>query len=218
MRYTIRYVIPVLIVSIVIFLLYFFIMKGVEDRFESELFPEEGPHLFRAKADRLVLRKEPFSNSPALKEEPVERFAPIHFDQARYRTLTPGRVEVKQSTYLEARRFGKIHSLSVEDYISNKYPSKNYLLKEGAPLEYLQYRAEGACLIRVQQEVYEVEQCPFADLNRGFQRLSDETTELWIRIVNERKEPLGWISANDPSIEELNDPEDIKKYMEDKNN
>ena len=158
--------------------------------FESELWPGEGIPVLVAGARQLTLRREPSSAAAANPPIAVKFGSRVQFDQTRYQTLRSGLAAVQTATSLSGRKLGGLNYLSEEEYYSGKFPTQSFELQAGAKIEFLQYRAEGSCLMRFGGDVVDVTECP--DLSGpGFRSLRKAEVLWWVRVVVAGK-PRGW--------------------------
>lgn len=69
-----------------------------------------------------------------------------------------------------------------KDYYSGRFPNAKVGVAPGTTLEYLQYRAEGTCFVRIDKDVIDASPCPDIDKN-GFKLEKEPKTELWIHLT-----------------------------------
>jgi hypothetical protein len=73
---------------------------------------------------------------------------------------------------------------------------------KGDEIVFLQYRAEGECLIANQGEVIAVECCPWLADNSELVLAAPPTYETWVQPVDANEKPLGWALADGSLIVE----------------
>ena len=66
----------------------------------------------------------------------------------------------------------------------------NIAYQKGTSLEYLQYRAEGTCFVRLMGEVIDTDVCPAFD--DKFRVMAEPVTEWWVRVLISGK-PKEWL-------------------------
>lgn len=159
-------------------------------QFTSELWPGEGIPVLIAGARQLPLRREPNAGSPANKPLAVRVGSRIHFDQSRYQTLRSSWIVVESAATLSGRNLGALRYLSKEQYYADNFPNRSFILQAGTKIEFLQHRAEGSCIVRIDAEVIEVNECPNATDAR-FRWLGKAEVLWWVRVTNGGK-PRGW--------------------------
>jgi hypothetical protein len=126
----------------------------------------------------------------------------IDFDLKLYRNISPGIIKTKKPVTLTGRNLGPISHLSRSEYYSGKMPRKNYTFEKGDSFEYLQYRAEGSCIIKWKSEVYVIEYCPWIDVeNTQFSIDTEPVNERWIRVIKNHV-PLGWLLIDVDLVDE----------------
>ena len=169
--------------------------------FDSELWPGEGKPSFFTKTNILIIHKEPTTKSPIKNELKTGKGERIHYDMTRYRNIKPGIVKTNESVILTGKNLGSISYLPRSEYYYTKTPYKDYAFKKGDDFEYLQYRAEGSCVVRWKSEVYVIEYCPWLDIeNKAFTVEADPVNEWWIRVIKNNA-PLGWLLIEEHVVE-----------------
>lgn len=163
------------------------------DAFESGLWPGEGRPVFIAGAD-LTLQKAPVKNSREIPNLKILKGRKIDFQETRYRTVKSGAIVAKAPVSLSVTSYGKGDYLPPDAYY-HQGMKKNIDLKSGDSLEYLQYRAEGECLIKLNGEVLAIPP------HENIRIASEPLTEWWVLAVDKQKKPLGWILIDDKTVE-----------------
>jgi hypothetical protein len=161
-----------------------------EPVFQIELWPEEGIPAFEATGEPLRLHETP--NRAALVTYVVETTAgtPIEFDGTRYQTWEPGTIEVLEAAVIGGRDMGAVQHLTRDQYYSLDFPHEEWRVVPGDTIEYLQYRAEGTCFVRIEGVVVNADLCP-AFLQDAFLVATEPVTEWWIHAtIGER---TGWL-------------------------
>ncbi len=169
--------------------------------FESELWPGEGRPAFEAASDSLVLLEAPLPSAAVARTMPVDRGTQILFDSTRFQTVEPGQFRVLMDTVLVGRNLGPTRYLSRGDYYNGKFPREHRRITAGETIEYLQYRAEGTCFVRVDGAVFEAEPCPLVQ-QALFELVDEPTVDWWIRVIVE-EEPRGWLRVEDSAVREV---------------
>lgn len=167
--------------------------------FEIELWPGEGRPQFQAVATALAIRETPSMSATITRRLAVTKGQQIRFDETRFLTIESGEFEVLSATTLTGRSLGNTRFLSREAYYRGPFPFAEVPLKDGERIEYLQYRAEGTCFVRVGADVIDATPCPTQD-ERTFRVLGEPKTEWWIRIVVGGV-PTGWVMVEQATIQ-----------------
>jgi hypothetical protein len=123
----------------------------------------------------------------------------IFFDQTLYRTTQAGQIRAVADAVVEGRLLGSVSKLSVDQYYNGSSPTQQIKVEEGETFEYLQYRAEGTCFVRISGRVVDADPCP-AFVN-SFVVAAEPQTEWWIHIVAGQI-PAGWLRVDDGSVAE----------------
>ena len=163
--------------------------------FEVDLWPGEGRPVFEAVARRLRLHERPSESSKVVETLMVRPKQRLMFDGTRYRTIKAGRFLVLASSSLTGRRLGEVSQLSRSDYYSGKFGPASVGVMPGDSIEYLQYRAEGTCFIRIAGSVIDADPCP-TQKKAEFRLEAEPATEWWIHIILDGK-ALGWLLVSD---------------------
>jgi len=168
---------------------------NMAEAFDSDLWPGEGMPRFAAKAEFLTLHKAPSQSSPVAVKYRAVVAQEIRYDQTRLRTLRAGKVTAKVAGAWSGRRFGPISHLSKAQYYSQAAAWTDYAYSAGETFEYLQNRAEGACLIKYRGDVLEIDWCPWLDRNTtsDFEMSVAPEIQWWIRVIGDNKHPMGWL-------------------------
>src|SRR5689334_71839 len=165
------------ILSIISFLI---LLQSNGAIFESDLLPGEGPYEFEAAATRLQLHELPFPSSRISQTIKVSDHQRLPWDDQRYRTIKVGHIRVLKPSSVDGRVMGPIRHLSVKDYQSDLFRRIEIEVTPATNIEYLQYRAEGNCFIRIKNDVIEAG-CPWGDKS-AFKLDSEPKTEEWIHL------------------------------------
>jgi hypothetical protein len=170
--------------------------------FDSELWPGEGKPTFFSETNTLILYEEPTTKAPIMNEFMIGKGEKINFDMTRYRNIRPGTIKTKKSVTLTGKNLGPISYLSRSEYYSGKIPRKNYTFKKGDSFEYLQYRAEGSCIVKWKDDIFSIEYCPWLDVeNTQFTIETEPVNEWWIRVTKGHN-TLGWLLIDKSTVEE----------------
>jgi hypothetical protein len=174
---------------------------GHATMFEIDMWPEEGRPVFRAVAKTLQLRAAPSSSSPVVATVPVPVGRRLAFDQTLYRTTRAGTFASLKAVVLAGRDLGNITSLAKAQYYSAKFPPISVSVGAGVTIEYLQYRAEGTCFVRLDQHVIDAAPCP-NQLPDQFQTRLEPTTEWWIHLTVSPR-AVGWVLVSPGTVKEI---------------
>lgn len=169
-------------------------MQAAGVAFESELWPGEGIPVFEAVATHLSLHEQPSATSKVIRQLTVKPKQRLVFDETRYRTITPGRLTALASASINGRMLGDVTRLSKADYYSGKFPRAAINVSGGDAIEFLQYRAEGTCFVRVAGKSIDAELCPAQ--RKDFRLDVEPRLEWWIHITVNGK-PAGWLLVTD---------------------
>jgi hypothetical protein len=167
--------------------------------FDIDLWPGEGIPVFGASSTSVTLREFPSASAPITKVATVSRDQRLTFDDTRYRTVEPGRIRVLAAARVSGRMIGNVTRLTRQDYYSGKYPPAAIDVVPGMTFDYLQYRAEGTCFVRMNGQVIDADPCP--DNPPLFIVETQPKTEWWIRTAIDTA--VGWALVTDSNIKVL---------------
>jgi hypothetical protein len=159
--------------------------------FESDLWPGEGIPVFEAVAQQLRLQELPSAASRVVEILTVKPKQQLTFEGTRYRTMKVGQFRVLAPTAVTGRRLGGISRLSKPDYYSGKFGPARVDVAPGDTIEYLQYRAEGTCFVRIAGAVIDADPCP-TQKKAEFTLVAEPVTEWWIQITV-AGQSVGWL-------------------------
>jgi hypothetical protein len=168
--------------------------------FEIELWPGEGRPRFEAVAGELAIREAPSLSAKVVRRLPVTKGQQVAFDETLYRTIEAGHLEAVAVVNISGRVLGTTRLVTRDAYYKGQFPERAVTVKAGDVVEYLQYRAEGTCFVRVADQVIDADPCPAEDA-RAFRVMSQAKTEWWIRLVSDRV-PLGWVVVDGTTVKE----------------
>ena len=169
--------------------------------FEIDMWPEEGRPVFEAVGPPLQLRAAPSSSSPVIATLAVAAGQRMIFDDTRYRTIVAGAFVAVRDATIEGRDLGNIATLSKADYYSGKFTRMSVDVKRGDSVEYLQYRAEGTCFVRIRSRVIDAALCPNQRPDQ-FQTTLEPITEWWIH-VSAGQSAAGWVIVTAATLKEV---------------
>jgi hypothetical protein len=148
--------------------------------FQTDLAPGEGPRVFVAMMKTVRLHDAP-STASRVRAVTVSVKEPLPYDAVRYRTIVAGLLRVVSPAIVEGRMIGPVTELFSKEYFGN-FPNVKVDVAPGTTVEYLQYRAEATCFVRVGKNVIDASPCP--DINKdAFKLEKEEKTELWIHVT-----------------------------------
>ena len=149
--------------------------------FETESWPGEGVPVLIAVKDNLLLYTQPRSDA-ATRSIPYKAGWRVPFDETIYRTV--------RSSWIEVKNTGTVLIWCNED--------RSQRFMAGDTIEYLQYRAEGTILARIEGEICEVPLYLEEDVFGT--EYDDPTTEWWTRVIYRDGSSPGWLLTTDGQV------------------
>lgn len=168
---------------------------GMPGWFYSTFGPGEHPFYARATVN-VPLYSSPDRNSARVIGDEVHAGEVIgNRGGIRFRTVRSGELLIKNPLSLPGHNFGAIDVLALES------PStlKTYSFEPGRVLEYLRYRGEGFCLVRIDGEVVEIPEPPA----KSAELRKKPETELWIGVLGAFESGRGWALFDDSSFSRI---------------
>ena len=95
---------------------------------------------------------------------------------------------------------GPARRVSAKEYTSNKFSEVKIEVKPGMDIEYLQYRAEATCFVRIGRDVVDAAPCPNID-ESAFKLETEPKTELWIHVSLSNSG--GWLLVTGTTAKEV---------------
>lgn len=157
------------------------------------------PHL-QVIADQLPIRESPVATAPVARQLRWPRGQELTFDQSIFRTLKSGKFDAIAKTKVTGRILGNIKHMTAEEYYNGEYPTRTLDVEKGEAVEYLQYRAEGTCFVRVGGQLMDADPCPTEE-DGTFKLALEPEAEWWIRVTQAGK-PVGWLLLNEKQVKE----------------
>ena len=169
--------------------------KETPIEFASDLWPGEGIPVIEMQRALLPVYAEPDPASTVvdtLRGRVGER---VVFDSTRYQTLTSGAITVPGGFTLTGRNLGNVRRLTLDRYYQPSAPETSTPISGADTIDFLQYRAEGTCFVRVKTDVIDAQPCP------GFgpesvTTVRDPVTRWWV-FVRGAAGAQGWIVVSD---------------------
>lgn len=169
-------------------------------QFAIDLWPGEGIPVIEARRAVLILRTAPDSTAPVADSLIGRIGRRIAFDSTRFQTRRVGEGRVVTPLHVVGRDLGELTHLTRERYYNERAPDVSIPLASRATIEFLQYRAEGTCFVRIERRVLDAQPCP------GFGKESVEVvrqpiTEWWIFVRSDGA--YGWLMVSDSTAQSV---------------
>lgn len=165
--------------------------------FECDLWP--GERLFPERLEvacRVELRDAPSDVAKTLPGVTVGPGQAFNFEQTRYVTREAGAFIAVAATKIHGRVLGPIWHLSKDSYYHGGSGYADIPVAAGTHVEYLQYRAEGTCFVRLRGEVLDADMCPL--YVTGFQLLKEPIVDKWAAVTVGKS--TGWLKVDNECV------------------
>ena len=168
-------------------------------QFTIDLWPGEGIPIIEARRAVLMLRAAPDSSAPVMDSLTGRVGRRIAFDSTQFQTRRSGELRVVTPLLVAGRDLGGLTHLTRDRYYHAPGPDVSIPLAPPATIEFLQYRAEGTCFVRIERRVIDSQPCP------GFGKESVEVvrepvTQWWI-FVRGQGGAHGWLLVSDSTAQ-----------------
>ncbi len=170
--------------------------QGMPVVFECDIWPGEGRPRLRA-FEPLALHAQPTAEA-SVSRLTVPTSEDLVFDQVVTRTRAAAPVKVLQPTSMSGLQFGAVVRVSRDEYYGSRVVRGHVNVTPQTRVEYLQYRAEGECFVRVDGVVWAVEDCP-TRFDDAYAVEGEPVVELWARIVHQGR-PRGWVLVDGKGV------------------
>ena len=169
-------------------------------QFSVDVWPGEGIPVIETKRAVLRLRAAPDPESPVVDSIHGRVGQRLLFDSTRVQTIRSGSLRAVQPLRVVGRDMGESSHLTLARYYASDQAVSIPVLAPGT-IEYLQYRAEGTCFVRINRRVIDAEPCP------GWGRESVElvahpATRWWIRVRGQGGSH-GWLLVSDSTAQSV---------------
>lgn len=164
--------------------------------FEVGLWPGEGIPVIATVRDTVVLRASPDPDGAVVGRLVLRSGHRIAYDSTRFQTIIPTRLRTENDVSVSGRYLGSLRYLSRDQYYSAAFGDTTVIVTAADTLEYLQYRAEGTCFVRVAFDVIDADPCPLRDTVR-VRMLGHPATRWWVYV--RMPEGTGWLMVSDTS-------------------
>jgi len=162
--------------------------------FEVDIWPGEGIPIVNAAHVNLPLREAPNTSAAIVGRLTTKAGERIRYDSTRFQTVRPAVVRITGEAAVRGRSLGTLRHLSRDEYYSNAFPDTTISLNPSVAMEYLQYRAEGTCFVRIGNQVVDADPCPIMDTTK-FSVTGKPETLWWIRALGSTVS--GWLLISD---------------------
>jgi hypothetical protein len=163
--------------------------------FAVDLWPGEGIPVIELQRSSLPVRAQPDPAAEVVDTLRGRSGQRVAFDSTRYQTIATGAIEVLQPFQLTGRDLGDVKRLTLDRYYQSGVTEISIPLATPGTIEYLQYRAEGTCFVRVEQRVIDAEPCP--GFGRESVKVVREPVTRWWVLTRGSKGAIGWLLVSD---------------------
>ena len=169
--------------------------------FTVDLWPGEGIPVIEAQRERLPLHESPDPSSPAVDTLRAKIGQRVAFDSTRFQTIESGRMRAIDSLLVNGRAMGDVAHISREQYYVLSQPEVAIPVALQSTIDFLQYRAEGTCFIRIDRLVIDAQPCPgFGKESVAVER--EPVTRWWIRVRGQG-DAFGWLLVSDSTAQSV---------------
>lgn len=164
-------------------------------QFAIDLWPGEGIPVIEMRRAILPLRAEPDPSAPFVDTLRGQVGRRVPFDSTRYQTLEAGTIRFVVPSKVTGRDLGLVRHPPLDLYYNATLAEVTVPMMAHATVEFLQYRAEGTCFVRIAQRVIDAQPCPGYGMD-SVHVVREPVTRWWIRTRGIRGAP-GWLIVSD---------------------
>ena len=170
-------------------------------QFAIDLWPGEGIPVIEARRAVLLLRSAPDPDSPVVDSIKGRVGQRVAFDSTSFQTIRSGALRVVTPLVVAGRDLGESTHLTRDRYYMGSTKETSIPVAASGTIEFLQYRAEGTCFVRIERHVIDAQPCP------GFGKESVEViahpvTRWWI-LVRGQGGSQGWLLVSDSTAQSV---------------
>lgn len=162
--------------------------------FAVDLWPGEGIPVIQVQRASLPLREQPDPRAPVVDTLRGRVGQRVAFDSTRVQTIGAGAIEVLRPFQLTGRELGDVRRLTLDQYYQS-LPDVSIPLASPMTIEFLQYRAEGTCFVRVDRRVIDAQPCP--GFGRESVKVVREPVTRWWVLTRGSAGAQGWLLVSD---------------------
>jgi hypothetical protein len=163
--------------------------------FTADIWPGEGIPVIELRRTALPVLAEPDPSAAVVDTLRGRVGQRVTFDSTRYQTIESGSVAIQTSFTLTGRDLGDLKRLTLDRYYQPNVAEVSIPLTAPTTIDFLQYRAEGTCFVRVQGKVIDAQPCPGFG-SESVSVVRDPVTRWWI-LVRGAGGVSGWILVSD---------------------
>lgn len=163
--------------------------------FAADLWPGEGIPVIETQRPSLPLRAQPDPDAAVVDTLRGRIGLRVAFDSTRVQTIVTGAVDVLQPFQLTGRDLGDVRRLTLDRYYQSSVPEVSIPFDAPATIEFLQYRAEGTCFVRVERRVIDAQPCP--GFGRESVKVVREPVTRWWVLTRGATGVQGWLLVSD---------------------
>jgi hypothetical protein len=169
--------------------------------FAADLWPGEGIPVIELRRPAVPVYAQPDPTSAVVDTLRGRVGQRVAFDSTRYQTIESGTIRIHTSLELKGRDLGDVTHLTLDRYYHPNAVETSIPLTASSTVEFLQYRAEGTCFVRVQNTVIDAQPCPgFGPESVSVVR--DPVTRWWVLVRGEKDKP-GWLLVSDSTAKSV---------------
>lgn len=170
-------------------------------QFTIDLWPGEGIPVIEARRPVLLLRAAPDSDAPVVDSLNGRVGRRIAFDSTQYQTIKSGELRVMTPLQVAGRDLGELTHLTRDRYYQAPATDVSIPVAALATIEFLQYRAEGTCFVRMERRVIDAQPCPGFG-QESVEVVTEPVTQWWI-FARGQGGAHGWLLVSDSTAQSV---------------
>lgn len=170
-------------------------------QFSIDIWPGEGIPVIETKRAVLRLRAAPDPDAHVVDSIQGRVGQRLAFDSTRVQTIRSGSFRAVLPLRVVGRDMGETSHLTLARYYQAPGQEVSIPVTAPATIEFLQYRAEGTCFVRINRHVIDAEPCPGWGQD-SVELVAHPATRWWIRVRGQNGSH-GWLLVSDSTAQSV---------------
>ena len=170
-------------------------------QFSIDIWPGEGIPVIETRRALLRLRAAPDPEAPVFDSVQGRIGQRLAYDSTRVQTIRSGSFRAVTPLRIVGRDMGAATHLTLARYYQAPDQEVSIPVTAPATIEFLQYRAEGTCFVRINGHVIDAEPCPGLGKD-SVELVAQPATRWWIRVRGQNGSH-GWLLVSDSTAQSV---------------
>ena len=170
-------------------------------QFSIDIWPGEGIPVIETKRPVLSLRAAPDPDVVVVDSIQGRIGQRLAFDSTRVQTIRSGSIKAVMPLQVAGRDMGESSHLTLARYYQASDQEVSIPVTAPATIEFLQYRAEGTCFVRINRHIIDADPCPGWGKD-SVELIAHPATRWWIRVRGQNGSH-GWLLVSDSTAQSV---------------